>query len=79
MEKALFQSVEVRALLFFMHKMGCLLPKQTLAVCLWVLCHQQLPSWGGFTGHVVSDNKSGLQCEHGHYDSVLLPVNGTTE
>lgn len=29
--------------------MGCLLLKQTLAVCLWVLCHQQLRSWGGFT------------------------------
>jgi len=49
MEKALFQSVAVGVLLFFMHKMGCLLPKQTLAVCLWVLCHQQLRSWGGFT------------------------------
>lgn len=33
----------------FMHKMGCLLLKQPLAVCLWVLCHQQLCSWGGFT------------------------------
>lgn len=25
------------------------LPKQALAVCPWVLCHQQLRSWGGFT------------------------------
>lgn len=49
MEKALPQPAAVGALLLLMHQMGRLLPKQTLAVCLWVLCHRQLRSWGGFT------------------------------
>lgn len=43
-EKSSLPPVAVRALLIFMQRVGSLLPKQALAVCLGVSCHQQLRS-----------------------------------
>lgn len=50
----------------FMHNMGCLLLKQTLAVCLVGPVQSAAAFMGRFYSHVVSDNKARLPCKPGH-------------